>query len=78
MSTKSGVVGRHRFHGDPKRFEELAYYIAQNYSGKVSTRFASRSDNSLALARGSLPFATQNVKRIADVAGGQGMLCRFL
>jgi hypothetical protein len=52
MSNKIGQVGRHRFHGDPKRFETLAYFIAQNYFGKV--------------------------KRIADVAGGQGMLARIL
>ncbi len=52
MSTKSGKIGRHKFHGDPKRFEVLADFIGQNFQGKV--------------------------KRIADVGGGQGMLCRFL
>lgn len=52
MSNKCGSVGRHKFHGDPARFEEVAYYIAQNFTGKVN--------------------------RIADVAGGQGMLCRIL
>lgn len=52
MSTKSGKIGHHKFHGDPARFEVVAFYIAQNYTGKV--------------------------KRIADVAGGQGMLCRIL
>lgn len=52
MSTKSGKIGRHNFHGDPARFEAVAFYISQNFTGKV--------------------------KRIADVAGGQGMLCRIL
>lgn len=52
MSTKSGKVGRHKFHGDPKRFEVLAFYIAINFKDKV--------------------------KRVVDVAGGQGMLCRIL
>jgi len=35
MSTKYGKVGRHKFHGDPKRFEELAYFVSSNYGGKV-------------------------------------------
>lgn len=52
MSTKSGKIGHHKFHGDPARFDAVAFYIAQNYTGKV--------------------------KRIVDVAGGQGMLCRIL
>lgn len=52
MSTKLGKIGRHKFHGDPLRFEVVAEYIAQNYTGKV--------------------------QRVADVAGGQGMLCRIL
>lgn len=52
MSTKSGKIGHHKFHGDPARFDAVALFIAQNYTGKV--------------------------KRIADVAGGQGMLCRIL
>lgn len=52
MSTKSGRIGGHRFHGDPNRFAELAYYINLNYKGKI--------------------------KKVADVAGGQGMLSRIL
>lgn len=52
MSTKQGKIGRHKFHGDPNRFEVLASFIDQNFHGKI--------------------------KRIADVAGGQGMLCRIL
>lgn len=52
MSTKSGRIRGHKFHGDPNRFQVLADYIAQKYTGKVN--------------------------RIADVAGGQGMLCRIL
>lgn len=52
MSTKSGKIGHHKFHGDPARFDTVALFIAQNYTGKV--------------------------KRIADVAGGQGMLSRIL
>lgn len=52
MSTKSGKIRGHKFHGDPARFEVIASYIAKNYTGTV--------------------------KRIADVAGGQGMLCRIL
>lgn len=52
MSTKSGKIGHHKFHGDPNRFQTLADFISQNYTGKV--------------------------KRVADVAGGQGMLCRIL
>lgn len=52
MSTKKGSIRRHRFHGDPNRFQVLADFIAQSYTGRM--------------------------KRIADVAGGQGMLCRIL
>lgn len=52
MSKMKGQIGRHKFHGDPARFEEVAHFIGQNYAGKV--------------------------QRIADVAGGQGMLCRIL
>ncbi|MDO8498829.1 MAG: hypothetical protein Q7S44_03515 [bacterium] len=52
MSTKAGKIGRHKFHGDPARFDVVAEYISQNYHGKIT--------------------------RIADVAGGQGMLCRIL
>lgn len=52
MSTKQGIVGRHKFHGDANRFQVIADFIAENYSGKV--------------------------RRIADVAGGQGMLARIL
>lgn len=43
---------RHRFHGDPDRFEIVADYIADRY--------------------------WKDIKYIADVAGGQGMLCRIL
>lgn len=51
MSTKGGRIHRHRFHGDPNRFQVISDYISKNFS---------------------------NVKKIADVAGGQGMLCRIL
>src|SRR3989344_567318 len=37
MSTKSGKIKGHRFHGDPNRFQVLADYIAKNYTGKVKT-----------------------------------------
>lgn len=43
---------RHRFHGDPSRFEVVAEFIYSNYE--------------------------RSVRYIADVAGGQGMLCRIL
>lgn len=43
---------RHRFHGDPQRFEVLAGFI-DDYYGK-------------------------DIRYIADVAGGQGMLSRIL
>ncbi|MBM3189642.1 MAG: hypothetical protein FJZ90_13070 [Chloroflexi bacterium] len=43
---------RHRFHGDPARFEVLAEFIHDRYG--------------------------ESVRYIADVAGGQGMLCRIL
>lgn len=52
MSTKSGKIRGHNFHGDPARFEAVADFAAQRFAGKV--------------------------KFIADVAGGQGMLARFL
>jgi hypothetical protein len=45
-------VGRHRFHGDPARFQAIADYIADRY--------------------------WRDVRYIADVAGGQGMLARVL
>lgn len=45
-------MGRHRFHGDPLRFDVLAEYIAERY--------------------------WRNIRYIADVAGGQGMLARVL
>jgi hypothetical protein len=43
---------RHRFHGDPGRFEAVAEFIYGKYG--------------------------RDVHYIADVAGGQGMLCRIL
>lgn len=43
---------RHRFHGDPRRFEAVAEFIYARYG--------------------------RDVRYIADVAGGQGMLCRIL
>ena len=43
---------RHRFHGDPRRFEVVAEFIYDRYG--------------------------RSVRYIADVAGGQGMLCRIL
>lgn len=43
---------RHRFHGDPSRFDAVASFIYDRY-GKT-------------------------IQYIADVAGGQGMLCRIL
>lgn len=52
MSTKCGRIGRHKFRGDPKRFEVVVNFIALNYTGKI--------------------------RKIADIAGGQGMLCRIL
>jgi hypothetical protein len=48
-------VGRktqHRFHGDPKRFDVVAWFIYDRYGASICY--------------------------IADVAGGQGMLCRIL
>jgi hypothetical protein len=45
-------MSRHRFHGDPARFEVLASYISERYS--------------------------RDIRYIADVAGGQGMLARIL
>ncbi|HSX30406.1 MAG TPA: hypothetical protein VLE99_00610 [Candidatus Saccharimonadales bacterium] len=52
MSGKHGVIKRHRFHGDPARFEAV--------TALVGDRFGRR------------------IRYIADVAGGQGMLGRFL
>ncbi len=43
---------RHRFHGDPKRFEVVAAFIQERFG--------------------------TTVRYLADVAGGQGMLCRLL
>ena len=43
---------RHRFHGDPERFEVVAEFIYDRYG--------------------------KSIHYIADVAGGQGMLCRIL
>ena len=43
---------RHRFHGDPERFQVVAAFIYDVYG--------------------------KSVRYIADVAGGQGMLCRIL
>jgi hypothetical protein len=45
-------MGRHRFHGDPTRFQVIADYVAERY--------------------------WRDVRYIADVAGGQGMLARIL
>ena len=45
-------MSRHRFHGDPTRFQAVASFICDRYGSTVRT--------------------------IADVAGGQGMLCRIL
>ena len=43
---------RHRFHGDPDRFEAVAAFIADRWG--------------------------RDVRYVADVAGGRGMLCRIL
>src|SRR6185295_10519111 len=45
-------MGRHRFHGDPTRFQVIADFIADRY--------------------------WRDVRYIADVAGGQGLLARIL
>lgn len=37
MSTKQGKIGRHKFHGDPDRFQVLADYIAENFKGHIQT-----------------------------------------
>ncbi|MFC1976098.1 hypothetical protein ACFLXQ_06850 [Chloroflexota bacterium] len=47
-----GKKKRHRFHGDPDRFEVVAEFISDAYG--------------------------TNIQYLADVAGGQGMLCRIL
>lgn len=67
MSTKGGRIGRHKFYGDPERFQVLADYIAKNYSGKINK-----------LVQRINKFDGKPIKRIADVGGGQGMLCRIL
>ena len=35
MSTQSGKIGRHRFHGDPKRFEVVTDFVISKYGKKV-------------------------------------------
>ncbi len=35
MSTKSGRIRGHKFHGDPNRFEAVADFVAEKYLGKV-------------------------------------------
>lgn len=45
-------MSKHKFHGDPARFEEVTNYIASHFKN--------------------------DVKFVADVAGGQGMLARQL
>ncbi len=35
MSTKSGRIRGHKFHGDPKRFEAVADFVAKRYLGKI-------------------------------------------
>ncbi len=35
MSTQSGKVGRHRFHGDPKRFEVVTDFVVSKYGKKI-------------------------------------------
>jgi hypothetical protein len=45
-------MGRHRFHGDPERFQVIADFVAERY--------------------------WREVRYVADVAGGQGMLARIL
>lgn len=52
MSKKHGRIKKNRFHGDTKRFEAVAEFIACRYG--------------------------KDIKYIADVAGGQGMLSRIL
>ena len=47
-----GKKRRHRFHGDPDRFEVVAEFFSNEYG--------------------------TNIRYIADVAGGQGMLYRLL
>jgi hypothetical protein len=37
MSTKQGKFRGHNFHGDPNRFQFLADYIAEKYTGSVKT-----------------------------------------
>lgn len=37
MSTKSGTIRGHRFHGDPSRFQVLADYIVMKYKGRIKT-----------------------------------------
>jgi hypothetical protein len=45
-------MSRHRFHGDPARFEVVAAFVAERFG--------------------------RDVRYVADVAGGQGMLARLL
>ncbi|MBI2011967.1 RecX family transcriptional regulator [Candidatus Daviesbacteria bacterium] len=46
--------------------KEIRNYLRNlSFKRKIRTRFASRSENIIALARGTLPFATQNVKEFA-------------
>ncbi|HSX33237.1 MAG TPA: hypothetical protein VLF91_02780 [Candidatus Saccharimonadales bacterium] len=52
MSTKSGSIRGHKFHGDPARFEAIADYVSGHFG--------------------------REARYIADVAGGQGMLSRYL
>ncbi|MBI4158489.1 MAG: hypothetical protein HY505_02640 [Candidatus Yanofskybacteria bacterium] len=35
MSTQSGKIGRHRFHGDPKRFEVITDFVISKYGKKI-------------------------------------------
>jgi hypothetical protein len=48
---RAPLMARHRFHGDPARFEVVARFIADRFP---------------------------DARYVADVAGGQGMLTRFL
>ena len=35
MSTKFGKVGRHKFHGDPKRFEVITDFVVTKYGKRI-------------------------------------------
>lgn len=37
MSTKSGRIRGHLFHGDPKRFGELAFFIHRRYGNRIKS-----------------------------------------